>query len=141
MKAISLWQPWASLWCSQRKVHETRHWPIVHRGWLAVHAAKKFEWNFEQHDPLYRILLEEYGPQWRELPRGAIIGAVNIIGCRRTENVLIEYPEIDDLHCGDFYPGRFAWQRGEFILFPEAIPYRGRQGIFDIPHNMMPIHA
>ena len=25
MRALSLWQPWASLWCSSRKVHETRH--------------------------------------------------------------------------------------------------------------------
>jgi hypothetical protein len=40
MKAISLWQPWASLWCSPRKIHETRHWPTNNRGWMLVHAAQ-----------------------------------------------------------------------------------------------------
>lgn len=144
MKAISLWQPWASLWCSSRKIHETRHWPTAHRGWMAVHAAKRFDQNFERDDPLYRILLEEFGPAWRDLPRGCIIGAVKIIACRRTEDVVEEYqaqPEPDDFHCGDFYPGRFAWQRGEFILLPQAIFYRGMQGLFDIPDDLVPIHV
>src|SRR6185436_9203151 len=41
LPCISLWQPWGSLWCSDAKEHETRHWPTSHRGWLAVHAAKR----------------------------------------------------------------------------------------------------
>src|SRR6266851_1649200 len=52
MKGISLWQPWASLWCSRRKVHETRHWRCRHRGWLLVHAAKRFEKDFDLGEPL-----------------------------------------------------------------------------------------
>jgi activating signal cointegrator 1 len=41
MKAISLWQPWASLWFTDSKIHETRHWSTRHRGPLYVHAAKR----------------------------------------------------------------------------------------------------
>lgn len=40
MKAISLWQPWASLWLTPRKIHETRPRRWNHSGWLAVHASK-----------------------------------------------------------------------------------------------------
>jgi hypothetical protein len=115
MKAISLWQPWASLWCSERKVHETRHWPTSHRGCLLVHAAKRFEKNFGPDDSLRAILDDEYGGHWgMDLPTGALIGMVNLIDCRRTEDVT---PAPDDYECGDFAPGRFAWQRREFKLF------------------------
>src|SRR5437764_10588997 len=84
-KAISLWQPWASLWCSKRKVHETRHWRCSHRGWLLVHAAKRFE-TVELDDQLRLILDDEFGDKWAEdLPTGALIGMVNVVNCLPTQ--------------------------------------------------------
>src|SRR6266581_3369261 len=89
MKAISLWQPWASLWCSKRKVHETRPWRCSHRGWLLVHAAKRFEKDFELDDPLRLILDDEFGRHWAmDLPTGALIGMVNVVGCQPTQMLL-----------------------------------------------------
>ncbi|TRU31740.1 MAG: ASCH domain-containing protein [Microcystis aeruginosa Ma_QC_B_20070730_S2] len=41
MKAISLWQPWASLVANGLKLYETRGWPTKYRGVLAIHAAKR----------------------------------------------------------------------------------------------------
>lgn len=41
MKAISLWQPWASLVWAGVKTIETRHWSTNYRGPLAIHAAKR----------------------------------------------------------------------------------------------------
>lgn len=41
MKAISLWQPWASLWMAGRKRFETRHWETKHRGALANAISKR----------------------------------------------------------------------------------------------------
>lgn len=43
MKAISLWQPWATLWVLQIKRNETRSWAFPHwyTGSVAIHAAKK----------------------------------------------------------------------------------------------------
>jgi len=140
MKAISLWQPWASAWCSPLKIHETRHWPINHRGWLAVHATKKIvhACGAELDD----IICDEFGPHWRmELPRGAIIGAVNIVNCERTEDVYDpqSVSERDDNWlCGDFSPGRFAWERREFRIFQNPVPYRGAQGIFFVPDDLFP---
>lgn len=40
MKAISLWQPWASLVPAGAKPVETRSWSTSYRGPLAIHAAK-----------------------------------------------------------------------------------------------------
>src|SRR5713101_1713890 len=119
MKGISLWQPWASLWCSERKVHETRHWRCLHRGWLLVHAAKRFEKDFELDDPLRLILEDEFGGHWAmDLPTGALIGMVNIVDCQPTEMLFGDAAASDDdRECGDFAPGRFAWKRDEFRLF------------------------
>ena len=140
MKAISLWQPWASLWLSPRKIHETRHWPTAHRGWMAVHAAKRFE--KDHHPELAQILRAEFGASWfKDLPTGAIIGMVNIIDCIPTEVIRAADHSVDDMECGNFGPGRFGWQRREFKLLPEPIPFRGLQGVFNVPDELMQVAA
>lgn len=40
MKALTLWQPWASLVALGVKTIETRSWSTSYRGPLAIHAAK-----------------------------------------------------------------------------------------------------
>ncbi len=146
MRTISLWQPWASLWCSERKVHETRHWSIQHRGWLVVHAARRLE-TLEPDDPIYEILEDEFGGHWAmDLPRGALIGMVNIVSCKRTEDVFgprdtWSLAQQEDYECGDFSPDRFAWERHEFRRFDQPIPYRGQQGLFSVPNAVLPLAA
>lgn len=140
MRAISLWQPWASLWCSPRKVHETRHWPTAHRGWLAVHAAKRFEKDFPIGEPIYDVLVAEFGLCWDlDLPTGSIIGIVKIVACRPTVTLFKDAAvSDDDRACGDFSEGRFAWERNEFCLLPKPIPYRGQQGVFTVSDDLFP---
>jgi len=41
MKALSLWQPWASAIALGSKRIETRGWATSYRGPLAIHAAKR----------------------------------------------------------------------------------------------------
>lgn len=145
MKAISLWQPWASLWLTPRKVHETRHWSIrVPRDgfWLAVHAAKRAA--SDEGLDLDDICTDEFGPHWaRELPRGAIIGRVHLVSCCSTgalhlfpDNADVAPPVGDDAICGDFSPGRFAWRRRSYARLLEPIPYRGSQGLFSVPDSL-----
>lgn len=138
MKAISLWQPWASLWVSDAKIHETRHWPTSHRGILLVHAAKRKIDDFEG-DRLDDICQGLFGNHWpMDLPRGAIVGVVLITDCRRTDDFPASYQDTDDFECGDFSPGRFAWRRDAFVRFEEPVPYRGMQGMFDVPDQVVP---
>ncbi len=141
MKAISLWQPWASLWCSGVKIHETRHWPTNHRGWLLVHAAKRSIDDFVgSGDRLDEICDGTFGHHWGiDLPRGAIVGMVNVIACRKTEDILQGYYDADDYECGDFSHGRYGWQADNFKAFTKPIPYRGQQGMFTVPDSLVPI--
>lgn len=138
MKALSLWQPWASLWLTDRKLHETRDWPARYRGPLLVHAAKRFVRDIPHDHPLCEILEDEFGGEWSTaLPIGALIGRVDVIACLPGEEI---YPtksiETDDYLCGDFSPGRWAWRRGHvYTVFKQPIPYRGRQRLFDVTEH------
>lgn len=135
MKAISLWQPWASLWLSPNKRHETRHWATKHRGPLLVHAAKRFERDVDPE--LDDILSSEFGNHWgQELPTGALIGLLTLEDCIPTERLYesktrpITNQGRTDLVCGDFSEGRFGWRRGpEWKVFREHIPFKGHQGL------------
>lgn len=146
IKAISLWQPWASLWLSPNKRHETRHWATSHRGRLLVHAAKKFIKDVDSD--LDIILSSEFGGYWGvNLPTGAIIGMVELVAVIPTEKLYRSKRAFDcidlhddarsDLACGNFDPGRFGWRRGTYWRFREPIPYRGRQSIFGVPREIV----
>jgi hypothetical protein len=133
MKAISLWQPWASLFLSPDKVHETRSWEFRYRGWIAIHAAKRTEPNGLSDDFL-SIVRARFGLNWRAtLPRGAVIGAARIVDCISTEQAAVGPV---DWHCGDYSPGRFAIKRAEFLALEEPIPFRGHQKYFDVPDGI-----
>lgn len=140
MRAISLWQPWASLWCSGVKIHETRHWPTAHRGWLLVHAAKR---RIDDHSGsrLDDLCASEFGNHWgMEIPRGAIVGAVDVVDCRRTLEIEFDHDDVDqanDYECGNFEAGRYGWRADGFLMFADPIPYRGAQGFFDVPDELV----
>jgi hypothetical protein len=87
------------------------------------------------------ILDDEFGGDWAtDLPTGALIGMVNVVDCLPTQTVFGDAAASDDdRDCGDFTPGRFAWKRGEFRPFDQPIPYRGRQGIFNVPDDLIPV--
>lgn len=58
VKAITLWQPWASLVAVGAKKIETRSWATAYRGPLAIHAAKKKPADFVTE---FMSLLKEQG--------------------------------------------------------------------------------
>ena len=42
MKALTIWQPWASLIAGGAKQYETRSWATQYRGPIAIHAAARY---------------------------------------------------------------------------------------------------
>lgn len=140
MKALSLWQPWASLWLSPAKIHETRDWRMnVPDGgvWIAVHAAKRMTSYIE---PELRAILErEFGPVWpTKLARGAIIGAVRVVECVPTENIVFGQTTTgDDLVCGNFAARRFGFRRDAYIQLENPLPCKGKQGWFTVDDDLI----
>lgn len=135
MQAISLHQPWASLWLTNSKVHETRAWAMKYRGWLAVHAAKRIpDYEGDLPEIFEGIVDSEFGEMWRsQLPRGAIIGAVHIVSCGATERAAVGPV---DYHCGNYSPGRFAIKRDNIVILKTPIPEIGRQRYWNISSDI-----
>ena len=127
IKAISLWQPWASLMVAGVKLHETRHWPTAYRGPIAIHAAKTLDLAGAP-DALCAAV---FGQDWRDsLPRGAVLGVGNLSQCRKAETVADRLTRAD-LASGNFAHGRFAWRVDDLRRLTQPIPLLGRQGLFN----------
>src|SRR5260370_37615147 len=94
MKALTLYQPWASLIVDGIKMLETRPRPLSHRGYLAIHAGLKVDVE----------ACKEFGYDWTDIPRGAVLGIVNMVECLPTTHPLVKADAY-----GDFRPGRYAY--------------------------------
>lgn len=76
LKAVSLWQPWASAVPLGYKGIETRHWQTKYRGDIAIHAAKKFG---PEERRWWAALVRSDPTKWPDLPAlGAIIAVANL---------------------------------------------------------------
>lgn len=152
MKAISLWNPWAALMVRGAKCVETRSWPIAYRGPLLIHAAKKWDKfliGLCETEP-FRAALAAFGDGW-EMPFGAIVGRVDVIGCYPTERVgcVANQPTPMTMPGGkmyvgeterafrDYSPGRFAWLCANPVAFEKPVPYRGAQMLFEVPDELL----
>jgi hypothetical protein len=132
MRAISLWQPWASLIAFGEKQYETRHWTTPYRGKLAIHAAKRWTaqekavltWYIQQ----YPDLIDKFGRQ--PILLGAIVCVVNLTDVQPTE---ITFPRLTkrELSFGNYGHGRFTWQLELVEIFENPIPAKGAQGFFE----------
>ena len=131
MKAISLWQPWASYIAVGMKRFETRHWSTSYRGPLAIHAAKRRLTEDEQY------LLEDYPLPAPVFPLGAIVATCELVDCIRMTDALIANRERRELCLGNWEPGRFAWALIDVIALSAPIPMRGRQGLFDLDEQTL----
>ena len=127
IKAISLWQPWASLIAAGLKRHETRHWSTAYRGPIAIHASKTLDLAGAPD----ALCLDAFGPYWSEdLPLGAVVAIGYLRACQRAETVA-DHLTRADLAAGNFAHGRFAWRIEEVQRLDRPIPTIGRQGLFN----------
>ena len=162
MRAISLWQPWASLIMTGAKTFETRHWSTSYRGPLVIHAAKGGLAKWEERDliectafgqcwkfqgglapligkPLNLGLELNHNHEWpgvriTDLPRGVALGVVNLVDCIPTAR--LQQGQIEpERWFGDFSLGRFAWKLENARPFVDPIPIAGKQGFFDVTVN------
>ena len=132
MRALSLWQPWASLIAIGAKRYETRSYATGIRGELAIHAAKKKDpdcLDLCLEEPFASALVEGGIGCSAELPFGAVIARVKVIGCHRVEDIRDQLSD-QERAFGDFRDGRFAWEMELIAKFKEPIPARGAQGFW-----------
>lgn len=110
MKAISLWQPWASLIREGKKTIETRRWYTHFRGDLVICSTK--------NPPVAGRLC------------GYALCIVQVTGCRLMRK------EDEPLALCSWEPGRWAWLLRD-IRPIEPFPVHGRQGFFDLDASLI----
>lgn len=137
MKAISLWQPWASAIPLQLKRIETRGWSTNVRGRIAIHAAKR--WTKEEKQ--FHAARRRAGDALPEvLPLGALVGTALLVRVATTESLVHTVSALEQMY-GNYEAGRFGWILKDIVALPEPIPFNGRQGFFSVPDDLFPEEA
>lgn len=127
MKALSLWQPWASAIALGHKRIETRHWTTGYRGLIAIHAAKR--WTVEERE--FAASEHALGRLPQRLPLGAVVAIALLTDIRRTEDLELIIGPIEKLY-GNYAPRRFGWMLEDIRPLSEPFPCLGRQGLFEV---------
>lgn len=158
MRVISLYQPWATLMVLTQnapdgtptqfapKPIETRSWESDYRGRIGIHAGlsdKVADRLLFEQEPFKSVLQAAGYASWADLPLGALLGSVSMIGCEgfpRTPRRLtrppfrdIEWPPPEGTlwrAFGDFTPGRYGWLCIDPKKYTNPIPAKGAQGWF-----------
>jgi len=138
MKTLSISQPFASLVVLAVKRLETRPWQTHHRGPLAIHASKNFPRAARMlcwQDPCRAALHGAGVDVYAGLPRGCILGVVDLVDCVRVE----EFGEVPahERPLGDFGPGQWIWRLANPRLLRSTPAWRGRLGLFDVPDDLL----
>jgi hypothetical protein len=131
MRALSLWQPWASLVAHRFKTIETRSWSTKYRGPIAI-AATASKPKFLGRSSLGDAFRAQYDltnlPDYGRLPHGAIVCLARLVAIEHTERVRDDISEMERVF-GNYEDGRFAWFfEGIARIIP--IPAKGMQGLW-----------
>lgn len=134
MKALTIWEPYASLLVMGMKEFETRGWETKYRGPLLITAAKRYD--NARKDDIDRVvtILRQHGmdSQAEKLFElcgrsiGCAVGVVKLAYCK---------PMMDggsglENAVGYFGEGRFGWKRDEPRMFESPLPVVGKQGLW-----------
>jgi len=134
MKALTIWQPWATLIIRGIKPVENRHWlpkpyQLLPGDPLLIHAGKKV-------DPDAAPFLLSIGFTWPDLnalfedmPAGAILGLVTYAGACWAAG--------ERCDCGRFAAtDQYHWQCAQPRPLAEPISCRGAQGLWRVPADL-----
>lgn len=136
IKAISLWQPWASLIALGYKQYETRSWSTHYRGRILICSALK-------NTPFLRSVADDLVNQhqlshcyqdWSQYPLGKAVAIGDLTECIPITSNLIAQQSQLELDCGNWQLERYAWKL-ENIKPIIPFPLKRQQKLFTITYN------
>ena len=143
MKAISLWQPWATAIALGLKQIETRGRLLRYRGLIAIHAAQTrkhsdFLFAPDQRPAIREVFTAAGYVMIKQLPFGSVVAVAEVYDCRRSEDLLAEgLVSPEEAVWGNYGPGRFGWLLRDVRRLETPIPWRGSQGFFSVPDERL----
>lgn len=130
MKALSIRQPWAWAILHAGKDVENRDWFTPFKGRFAIHAAKGMtrEEYFDFCEGYGNLVgaglaLDVIVPAFDLLPRGAIVGVAEIVGCVKQSK-------------SAWFQGKYGFVLRDPVVLLEPIPCRGALGFWDVPEDV-----
>ncbi|MCO1599773.1 ASCH domain-containing protein [Desulfosporosinus nitroreducens] len=134
MKALTVWQPWATLIAERHKKIETRSWSTNIREAVAIHSAKKpFNEVKKLIHPKSITVINNllYPFSLERLPFGYILAVGNLVDCKLIDEVFLETLDPIELLLGDYTLGRYAWIFEDVKHFKSPILANGSQGFWN----------
>jgi len=138
VKAISLWEPYATAMRLGLKRNETRSWSTDHRGLLMICGAKTRKGMGVMAEASIGDLFEPYIPDdvliddWEGWHYGQAAALVRVVDCVSTDIIGNYSPSQSELDLGDYGRGRYAWITEPVNCEFESFPVKGRQRLFDL---------
>jgi len=146
VKALTIWQPWASLIVAGAKPYEFREWPAprwVQGQRIAIHAGARSVRRAELADLLNRLasdiawttglrpeialpLLERWWRAPQLLPLASVLGTAVLGTPRRSGEITGEFGGPKDRPGGNW-----AWPLTDIRPLEPIVPAKGAQGFWD----------
>ena len=127
LPCLSVRQPWAHFIVAGLKPIENRNWRAAFRGRVLVHASKGMTRNEYLEASLFAArncgVPHDRIPAFDSLPRGGIVGSVEIVGCV-------------DRSDSPWFVGEFGFVLRDPQTLP-FIPYKGALGFFRVPESVV----
>ena len=132
MKALTLWQPWASLVALGHKKVETRCWATRYRGPLAIHSALRRPDFLGQScsTPEFRELMRKLKIDMRTLPLGCVLCTVKLVAIAPTGQVYDDLSYQERVF-GNYEEGRYAWFFENIEPCPAPIQVKGNRLLWE----------
>ena len=100
-------------------------WPDVTE--IVIHAGIKY--HREHADQIWEVFEEETPPR-DQLPAGALVAVVDVVGCIDGEN---EDAAPHELAESPWFTGPYGWVLENVRKLPEPVPCKGALGLWWIP--------
>ncbi len=126
MLCLSVRQPWVHGIFNLGKPIENRDWPTKVRGCVLIHASKTMTLDDRAGflDTCERLGILIDAREFEQLPRGAIVGSVEIVDCVKQSS-------------SPWFFGPYGFVLRSPIQFKKPIPYSGRLKFFDVPDDLV----
>jgi hypothetical protein len=149
VKALTLWQPWATLIAMGEKRIETRCWSTKYRGELAIHSAAKLPASHlgasSRTDPFRDELADLFCVRrdrddrggkhvddlLRTLPFGKVVCIVRLVSVEEIDATLRETLSQRERIFGNYEDGRYAWHLQLVDVIEPPIPAKGNRMLWN----------
>lgn len=113
VRALTLWQPWASAIAYGTKRIENRRWSTDYRGWILLHAGATI-------DPAAKYAVMARPFLNRPQPVSAVLGWARLDDCHSDDGMCTLWSAL----------GQWHWHLTDVHRLPRPVPWPGTRGLW-----------